>query len=72
MALGDITFVRKTFSFDKSSDDGDGTPPIAFTPALNILLASFDILSTTVEFNKQTKEGVTEGTVVFILQDKTA
>lgn len=69
MAQFDVTFIRKQFTF-KASDD-DGTTKQAFpTPQLNISTSAFDILSTTVEINNKTKEGLTNATAVFILLEK--
>lgn len=68
MATGDITFIRKIFSFQESDDDGT-TPQQFPTPTLNITAADFNIISTTIHINNKTKEGLSQATALFILEE---
>jgi len=68
MATGDITFVRKRFTFQASDDDG--TTLQAFpAPVFNVVAANFKIIDTSVHVNSITKEGLSNATAVFILEE---
>ena len=68
MATGDITFVRKRFTFQETDDDG--TTLQAFpVPQFNVVAANFKIIDTSVHVNNQTKEGLSNATAVFIVEE---